>query len=231
MVTLASSFNNVLGPALIALSSEPIRQRDAALRSAELLGALTIPLCLLQAAIANPGLTLLFGTRWLESIPLIQILSMGLPLDAVSWAAGSLLASRGQFGKSFKYQLISAPFFFIFVTVGALLGSATGVAIGVAIYYTIHPIFYTAIVFCKEGIGIIRVLSCFYTQALLSCITIGAAYAISRAPIFNDFLLVQIFVTVTLGGFSYLLAIRYFSPLIYNDVQSKVLGFLRKKSS
>jgi O-antigen/teichoic acid export membrane protein len=230
MLTLASSFNGVLGPTLIAISGEPVRQRDAALRTAEVLGVLTIPICFFQAAVAKPGLTLLFGTQWLESIPLVQILSIGLPLDAVSWAAGALLAARGQFGRSFKYQLISAPFFFMFVTAGALLGSATGVAIGVAIYYTIHPILYTAIVFCKEGISIVRVLSCFYTPALLSFITIGTAYGISLAPIFHDFLILQIVVISLFGGFMYLLGVRHFSPLIYNDVQAKVRGFLQRKS-
>jgi len=230
MLTLASSFKGVLGPTLIMLSSEPVRQRDAALKAAELLGVLTVPLCFLQAAVAKPGLTLLFGTRWLESIPLIQILSMGLPLDAISWAAGALLASRGQFGREFKYQLISAPLFFMLVPAGALLASSTGVAIGVATYYMIHPIFFTAVVFCREGISILRVLSCFYNPAILSCITIGMAYAVSHAPIFHNFLLAQILVIVLFGGFAYLLAIRHFSPLIYNEIRSRALGFLRRKS-
>jgi O-antigen/teichoic acid export membrane protein len=230
MLMLASSFYGVLGPSLITMSGDPARQRDAALKAAELLGALTVPLCFLQAAVAEPGLTLLFGTRWLETIPLIQILSIGLPLDAVSWAAGALLASRGQFGRSFKYQLISAPLFFALVGAGALLGSSTGVAIGVTTYYTIHPIFFSAVTFCKEGISIMNVLFCFYTPALLSSITIGVAYVISHAAIFHDFLLSQILIIVLFGGIGYLLAIRHFSPMIYNDVRSKVWGLLRRKS-
>ena len=229
MITLASSFNSVLRPTLIAMSDEPLRQRDAALRAAEMLGALTVPLCFLQAAMAKPGLTLLFGTRWLDSILLVQILSIGLPLDAISWAAGALLASRGQFSRSFRYQLISAPIFFALIIPGAFLGSSIGVALGVATYYTIHSLFFTTLVFYKEGISIIRVLSYFYTPAILSSITVGVAYVISLAPIFHDSLLAQLLVIVLLGGFSYLLGIRYFSPLIYNDARSKVLGFLWKK--
>jgi O-antigen/teichoic acid export membrane protein len=228
MSMLAWSFYGVLGPALIAMNGEPVRQRDAALKTAELLGALTVPLCFLQAAVAKPALIMLFGTRWLESIPLIQILSIGLPLDAISWPAGALLAARGQFGRSFRYQLITAPFFFMFVGAGAFLGLSTGVAVGVTIYYAIHPILFTYLVFCKEGIGVRRVLSCLYTPVSLSFITIGGAYVISSAPIFRDMLFTQILVTVIFGSFGYLLATRHFSPMIYNDVRSKVWGILRR---
>ncbi len=132
VLMLASNFSSVLRPTLVTLNREPVRQRDIAFKMAEFLGLVTVPVCFMQAAIAEPGLQLVLGARWMESVPLIQILSIGLPLDAVSWAAGSLLQARGGFSKLLGYQCVSAPFFFIFVGLGAIMGSSVGVAIGVS---------------------------------------------------------------------------------------------------
>jgi O-antigen/teichoic acid export membrane protein len=229
MAMLASNFTSVLRPTLIAMNGDPDRQCRAALKTAELLTLLTVLVCYLQAAVAEPGLKLLFGTRWVEAIPLIQILSFGLPLDPASWAAGSLLESRGQFAKSFRYQLMTAPIFFILVGAGALLGSSVGVAIGVTIYYTIHPIFLTTLVFSKEGVSIRRVLSCFYIPVLLGGTTIGGAYALSRLPLFDDRPVLQILVVVLLGGFAYLLAVKRWVPHIYDDIHTRLFKALRIK--
>jgi PST family polysaccharide transporter len=112
MRMLAGNLSAVLFPMLNAIKGEHTLQRDMALKAAEVLGALTVPVCFLQAAVAGPALTLLFGTRWAEAIPLLQLLSLGLPFDAISWPAGALLAVRGKFGKIFFYQIIFTPVFY-----------------------------------------------------------------------------------------------------------------------
>lgn len=226
VLMLASNFTSVLRPALVTLNFEPARQRDIAFRMAEFLGLVTVPVCFMQAAVAEPGLQLVLGARWMESVPLIQILSIGLPLDAVSWAAGCLLEARGGFSRLLGYRCVSAPFFFIFVGLGALMGSAVGVAIGVTLYYILHPIYLTLIVFVREGIGVRRILACFYVPVLLAGSTIGAAYALSQTPIFSGRLILQIAVVVVFGGSGYLLAVRYGAPQIYGDVRDRLLRML-----
>jgi PST family polysaccharide transporter len=196
---------------------------------AELLGLLAVPVCFMQAAVAEPGLKLLLGTRWTESIPLIQILSVGLPLDAVSWAAGCLIESRGQFSRSLRYQLISAPFFFIFVGLGAVFGSAVGVAIGVTLYYILHPIYLTSIVFLKEGVGFRRILACFTIPVLLAGATIGGAYALAQAPLLRGQLILQIAVVAVLGGSGYVLAVRYWLPDVFGELKDRLRHFLPKR--
>jgi PST family polysaccharide transporter len=222
MMMLAMNFTGILRPSLIAMKDDPLRQRNAALKTAELLGLVTVPVCFMQAAIARPALILLFGDRWVESIPLIQILSIGLPLDAAAWAAGALLESRGQFLRSFKYQLLTAPLFFVLVGTGAWLHQAVGVAVGVTLYYTIHPLYLTTMVFCKEGISLRRVMRCCLTPLALGLTTIGAAYALSQMPLFHDRLIVQMAVAVIPGGIGYALAVRYVVPEIYADIRNRL---------
>jgi PST family polysaccharide transporter len=226
VLMLAANLTNVLRPTLVTLKREAGRQRDIAFRMAQFLGLVTVPVCFMQAAVAEPGLQLVLGSRWMESVPLIQILSIGLPLDAVSWAAGCLLEARGRFSKSLGYQCVTAPFFFIFVGVGAVFGSSLGVALGVTLYYILHPIYLTAVVFLKEGISLRRILACFYVPVLLAGTTIGGAYAVSQTPMLSGRLVLQIAVVVVLGGSGYLLAVRHWLPDVYSDVRHKLLQIL-----
>ncbi|MDR3450294.1 MAG: oligosaccharide flippase family protein [Alphaproteobacteria bacterium] len=229
VMLLAGNFMGVLRPALVAMSGDPTRQCNAALKTGKLLGLLTAPLCLMQAAVAEPLLHLLFGERWNASIPLVQILSLGLSIDSVAWAAGAFLESRGQFSKSFTYQLITMPFFFIFVGAGGLLASATGVALGVAAYYLSHPVFLTTIVFRKAGVGWRRILSCFYVPLGLAGPTIGGSYLVGRLPVFDGMELVHIAIPLALGGPLYLLAVRLVTPELFGEVLAKIPGPWRKR--
>jgi teichuronic acid exporter len=225
---LGTNFHDVLFPALTTMNEAPIRQLDATLKSAELLGVLIIPICFIQAAIAEPSLTLLFGTRWSESIPLIQILSLGLALDAISWPIGALMASRGQFQRSFKYQILSLPFFYALVFIGTLLASAMGTAIAVSIFFIVRPILYSIFALHKDGIRIERILASYFKPIFLGTITIGSAFALSMLPIIQSLLFLRIGVVIIAGGFTYLIAVRHILPDIYKMAKKQVLEFIER---
>ena len=225
---IASNFCGVLRASLVLLNGRPAEQKKTSFKMAEILGLAAAPICLLQAALAGPGLTLLFGERWQESIPLIQILSIGLSLDAISWAAGSYLEARGEFSKSFRYQLYSAPLFFIFVGTGAWLASATGVAIGVCAYYIIHPVYLTFIVFHKAGIGAGRIFRCFYRPFLLGAVCIGGPFLASKLPLFHGHLIAQL-VWITLASlFLYIVGLRFTAHDIYCEGRNKLHKVARR---
>jgi len=229
MSLLARNFRNVLFPVLVALDGEPQRQRDVAFRASSFLGLLTTPLCLAMAAIAEPLLTVLFGDRWSASIPYVQILSLGLALDALAWPAGWLLGVRGLFFRTTVYLAISAVFFFILVGTGGLLGSARGVAIAVAIYYVIHSTTFTSLVFMQEGIGARQIILSFAVPYLLSILSLGPAHLLSRAPVLQGHYVAQMAVTLSLGGLIYVGSLRLFLPDFYQDTMSRLRGMLQRK--
>ena len=65
-------------------------------------------------------LSLVFGAKWEDAIPLVQILGDWLTFDAVSWAAGALLQARGEFRRSLVYSCVFSPIFFVLVAIGAV---------------------------------------------------------------------------------------------------------------
>ena len=199
---LAGNFNNVLFPALVQLRDEPSRQADAALRASRLLSYLVVPFCFLQAALAGPGLTLLFGARWLGAIPIVQLLSIGLPFDAVSWITGSLLSARREFSRSLLYAAVSAPLFFGSVIIGGKLDGAIGVASAVVVFYAVYPPVCSLLILRAGGIRTWHVLELYVMPLLVAGSTTLLAYAASLLPGISESNLARVFV---IGGLNVVL--------------------------
>ncbi len=132
---VGAAFSNTLFSAFSKLQSEPQRQVDAALRCCGTVALVCVPVSLLQVTTAGPLFHALFGTRWDEAIPLVQLLSLGFASDAVTWAGGALLQAQRQLRLLVQMALSFMLLFVTIVTTGAWFGSSLGVALGVAGYY------------------------------------------------------------------------------------------------
>lgn len=168
---LAGNIGQVLLPALAQYRTEPLRQGAAALQAAKLLSFVVMPVAFVQAAVAGPFLTWLFGSKWAGSIHIMEVLSIGVAFDAVSWIAGSLLAARGEFTVQLRYVAIQLPFFFGLIGLGVYLGQGLGVAAGVAAFYALTQPVYAYACFRRGG-GSVRDVAWIYLGP-----TIGAALA------------------------------------------------------
>lgn len=225
---LAGNLTNVLLPALAQLGSHPARQIDAVVRACRLLSYLVMPFCFLQAALAGPGLHLLFGQRWQGSIPLVQLLSIGLPFDAVFWIAGSLLSARREFGRSFRIALVSAPIFFTLVIGGAWLHGTLGVATAVVIYYMSYPPLCSILILKSGGVKIDTIVEFYLMPVLFAGGSIGAAYAVSLLPALNDHNLIRVTVISALGGSLYIGALYVFRRDMLMQLADRFQGPLNK---
>lgn len=131
---VATSLRNVLVPSLTAFRGDIARQDRASLDAAEILAYIVTPLCLFQAAVAEPALLFLFGEKWRASIPILQILSIGLPAEAILSIARARMSAAGEFSRAMRFAYISVIAFVILVTAGAFLGQDIGAAAAVALY-------------------------------------------------------------------------------------------------
>ncbi len=180
---LAANFTGVLFPTLVKLKAQPERQLAAARITTRLLSFATMPMCCLQAALAGPALRLMFGDKWLGAIPVIQILSLGLAFDAVTWITGTLLSANREFRRALSYTALFAPLFFVLVLAGAREGAATGAAIGVAIFYAVMGPGMCFLVFRRYGLKARDVADVFVAPAALASASVGSvAWATSGLP-------------------------------------------------
>lgn len=178
---LAGNVSNVVFPALAQFRNDPPRQVEAVIRACRLLGYLVMPFCFLQAALAKPGLHLLFGERWMAAVPYVVILSIGLPFDALSWITGALLSARREFSRSFFYMLAAAPIFYALVIGGGWLDGVMGVALAVAIYYFTWPPATSYLVLMRNGVKWTTVAEFYFMPAFFA--TVAAAFGLLAAQI------------------------------------------------
>ncbi len=214
---LAGSFGSVLFPAFSKLTDDPPRQMDAALRASRILAYAITPVCFLQAAEAAPLLHLMFGARWDGAVPLVQILSLGLPGDALAWVAGALLIARGEFKRDVRLVALFTPPFFVCVLLGVWLGSAVGVAIGVSLFYALIKPFNSWLVF-RHAMRVPDILQIYVTPLALGLVTIGAAAAVADLPAFSANRTAQIVVIGVLGPAFYLVGLRLVAPAALREM-------------
>jgi O-antigen/teichoic acid export membrane protein len=169
-------------------------------------------------------LTLLFGAKWDAARLLIELLSIGLAFDSVSWIAGSLLPARGEFGRHFRYAAILAPTFAGLVVIGAVTGGAVGTAAAVATYYAVVQPLYSYAVFTGSGrVGWCDVAALDTVPAVASAITVGAAAWLLDLVSASGLLRLCAMPVLTFAAYAPL--IRIFCPTAAELLLGRALGF------
>ncbi len=227
---LAGNIAGVLFPALVQLKAEPRRQGDAALKASALLSFCVMPLALMQAAVAAPVVDSLFGDKWASAIPVIQLLSFGLALDAVSWIAGALLSARGEFKAGLAYMLCLAPIFFVLIGIGAWLDKAVGVAWALCVYYAATQPVFVYVVYRRCGVTIGQVAAIYLKPIVCGAAGIGLGFAVSLLPAVASIPLLRAIIICAVGGVIYAGLVRLLAPEIWHEVKDRVSRAVRRQA-
>ncbi|TVQ63162.1 MAG: hypothetical protein EA378_02395 [Phycisphaerales bacterium] len=128
---LIDNLSKVLLPSLSALQHDVRRQAGALLRSTRLLAVFTVPAYLMQAVVADPVLRLLYGDRWVDSIPILQLLSLAGIFAVLGSPSTSLLLAAGRYRMHLAIAAVRTALLLGLVALGAWQMGAVGAAIGV----------------------------------------------------------------------------------------------------
>ena len=134
---IARRIGMVLQSILGELQQQPARQIEGFLRTQRVLGAVCVPIALLQAVLAEPIFYVLFAAKWQPAVPVFQALSL---LQAVYFATGPSMAclkSQRRFHTLLIWQgvqvLLSLPAFWF----AAEQGGAVGVALASVVVWSV----------------------------------------------------------------------------------------------
>jgi len=214
----AGNLGGVLYPTLIQLKSDPVRQGKAALNACTILSYCVMPVAMLQAAVARPLLSSFFGQKWADAIPVIQILSIGLALDAPSWIAGSLLAARGEFVAGLRLVIFQVPVFFLLVIAGALFNQGVGVAYAVGLFYAATQPVFVYQVFRRVGVSLREVTLIYVKPAVLTVAAVGSGILLSGLPGLANAPLASASVISAAAAVLYAILVRQFAPSVWSQV-------------
>jgi O-antigen/teichoic acid export membrane protein len=113
----------VLQPIFATIRDDPARQVAAFLRVCRVLGAVTVPLCIMQGALAEPAVRLVFGKDWIPAAPMVTVLSLAQALAFTVGPTAALLKGQDRFGTYLRWQAWQAVFIVPALVLAAWLGS------------------------------------------------------------------------------------------------------------
>jgi lipopolysaccharide exporter len=181
MRLLMVNMTTILFPAFTKLNDQRERQCEAFLKAQRILAMVGVSGCLLQAAAAEPLARVFFPARWYGSIPVMQILSLGMATRMIAGGSFALLKSHGRFKAvrnvfwAFAVAQVSALCVALSMG-GGVLAVSTIVSIAAALAGPI--MFYIAMQpFNGHWSDVVDVLARPFASGLVS---VGAAWLISQ---------------------------------------------------
>lgn len=137
---IAFPATRALYPGLSELQEDPGRANQAFLKGVEAMAAIAMPAAIGFALVARDLVPLLLGDKWLEAVPVVEIITpiMGvqMPLLATQYYAMALGSTRLVFFRELIFFLIRTP---VFIWAAVNHGLA-GAAWAVAAYGVIHVV-------------------------------------------------------------------------------------------
>jgi PST family polysaccharide transporter len=177
----AFNLMNVLFPALTKLNDQPQAQFRGFIKAQRILAMLGVSSCFLQAATAEPLTYLLLDPKWVPSIIVMQILTLGMATRMVAGSSYALLKSQARFRAILwnRWGFVALQVVGL-VFVLSLGGGIASVALVVAIVAAlIGPItFHTAI--RPYGAGWGQVASVLVPPVLSSGAAVGSAWLVAQ---------------------------------------------------
>ena len=131
-----SSINELSLPVLSRLFENRKKHRDAAYFCLRMASVITLPAFVGVAVFAEPLVSLIFGTVWLNSIETLQILVLAGVLQVLPSVAGQIFTSTGQ--PRHELQITAVTCFLVVTLVGVLASRGiAAAAVGVAVAYAV----------------------------------------------------------------------------------------------
>jgi PST family polysaccharide transporter len=236
MQVLTLNLARVLFPALSSLQLEQNRQRAAFLRAASALATVGLPVCLLQAVLAQPVVYLLFEEKWYPAIVVLEVLALAMPLRLLLDISESMIKAQGRFRMFLRLSAAYSVTFLALVYAAAVLADeetasvlvAAAVAVSLLIFGPLHV--YLAI---RPAGGTWRdVLGVYAAPGASAVFAVGLGWGLARLvpaePGRNLGQVARLLVTSLTTVVVYLPLMRRTNPAAWHELKQQVLRFRRR---
>gem|GEM_PF-2568502 len=119
---ISTNLKNVFFPSFSKITEYPERQFNAFQKTLKTLLFFSGLIIGLQFILTKPLVELIFTEKWYPSIPVIELLSLGIYLQPAVMLSSSIILSRGEYKKLFGINFLIS----IIVLIGCTYGSITG---------------------------------------------------------------------------------------------------------
>jgi O-antigen/teichoic acid export membrane protein len=214
---LVSVPNAVAFPLFSKIQSEPTRLKSAFYEITQLQSIIAFPIFLGVLAVAPETVRVLYGDRWLTSIPVVQLLMLVGIVRSASYFYSSIFRSAGKpswrFGLWSLTALLNVVGFLVVVRMGIVAVAASYVFVS----YILMPLY---ILMVRKLIHIsIQTLLIQYAPAMISSLIMIVVVFVLKYLLEDNLLLpIRLIILSLAGGITYLLALRFIQPSLYKKM-------------
>jgi len=140
---ISNVLTRVMFPVLSTIQNDPHRVKKIYLNAMGVISLVASPIMLGMLVTAKPFILTIYGVKWIEVVPTLQILcGVGL-LQSLMNPTGWIYMSQGRTDWLFRIGLVACTVFIVSIGVGVWIGTVKAVAISYAVANILH--FYPSI--------------------------------------------------------------------------------------
>lgn len=129
------------------------------------------------AVLSDPVIELCFGKQWLASVPISQVLCLGVGISLIGVFAQTLLAAIGAVREDLYIQLVAVPAYIASVAVGSTIG-LTAAAVGSIVSGTIVSVLSAVILRRRIGLDTRALLRVLWPAIVATICTMAATFGV-----------------------------------------------------
>lgn len=215
LTAISDVVTEVAFPVLAKNQNDDEALRTGFVRATCVTTLVTFPLMLGAAAVAGPAVHVVFGDRWLDLIPLIQILAPVGALQTILFTSHSLLLAKGRSDLVFRLSVANT----IVVIAGYAIGLRWGL-VGMCLAYAIAIVLLmlpsTWVPFRLVGLRHRQFARAMLPQVLISAAMFAASFSVVQAtqPLGE---VVRLAAGVLVGSAAYVALLLAFRPPALDD--------------
>lgn len=225
---IANLIPAVLFPSLAVLKGDKDRIKVLYYRSLKMMGLVAAPFAVWQGATAKWVVKIFLSAKWAETIPLIEILSIGMTFRAVASLWSTPYKVDGKFAKLAKLSTVSMVAMGLFVYVLTKQWGVIGTAASVSIFYVVISPIWLHDGFKLFGGTIKESLSIFTSPIISAAVGYLPFWYVFRYVFVNVNAWVCFSVITVFGTIIYLVVVRLLMRDTYAEIKKIVVDKIKK---
>jgi O-antigen/teichoic acid export membrane protein len=219
---LLVSVTNVLFPAYSTLQDDALRLKALYRNGMLAMGMILVPIGFGMVPAAPQIVDLLLGDQWRESVVILQVCALFVPVEMLTSVAATLCSARGRLRQQLVIQLVVLAFMLPAMYLAATRGTLVHVAIVVAAAYWLRFFIYVSIVRNMLKFSVSELLEIHFPHIFSGVAVAGGILAMS-VP-FGDLPSVLLLPLQVVAGGLVLLSLVLYGPL--SSVRAVLAGRL-----
>jgi len=167
---ISGSINKVAFPEIASAKDNLLHVRDLFLNIIRKLSFITFPICLGLIAIANEFVMLIYGDKWYDAIPVLQLLLISGAITSIGTLGGSVISGLGKPQIEMKLNLYSLIVLIIVILSFSFFGIkaiALGILLRTIIFDGIKVYIVTKLIRIKQSVYYREILPSAMTSILM----------------------------------------------------------------